>query len=171
MQALFWWALPQVILPFPLLNMICTNVPGSPVPLYAVGRRMLSSYPQVPTGYDLGIGCAVQSYNGRLCFGLIADAHAGADVNRLRDYLYKAFDEIRGAVGARKPRRKAAASRPKSRPAQPAEPVRVQSGESTRAVTASSDEDQGTPEAGPPVVEPPEAVPGTPVMILGKAAA
>ena len=35
MQALFWSAIPDVSLP--LLNMICTNVPGSPVPLYALG--------------------------------------------------------------------------------------------------------------------------------------
>jgi hypothetical protein len=152
--------------------MICTNVQGSPVPLYAVGRRMLSSYPQVPTGYDLGIGCAVQSYNGRLCFGLIADAHAGADVNRLRDYLYKAFEELRRAVGAKKPRRKAAPSRPQSRSREPVEPVRVESSEPSPAATASPYGVQQNPEAMSPVVEaPPEAVPGAPVMILGKAAA
>ena len=55
-QELFWRGLPMVPLPLPLLNMICTNVPGSPTPLYTVGRRLLASYPHVPTGYELGAG-------------------------------------------------------------------------------------------------------------------
>ncbi len=95
LQALLWRGLPEIILPVSLFNMICTNVPGSPVPLYAVGRKMIASYPQVPTGWDLGVGVAVQSYNGKLCFGLIADAHAAPDVGRLRDFLYESFDDLR----------------------------------------------------------------------------
>jgi diacylglycerol O-acyltransferase / wax synthase len=101
LQALLWRGLPELILPVSLFNLICTNVPGSPVPLYAVGRRMIAAYPQVPTGWDLGVGCAVQSYNGKLCFGLIADAIAGSDVNRLRDLLYVAFQELCRAAGLR----------------------------------------------------------------------
>ncbi len=41
-------------MPVSLMNMIFTNVVGSATALYAVGRRMLAAYPQVPTGYDLG---------------------------------------------------------------------------------------------------------------------
>ena len=102
LQALLWKGIPEFILPVPLLNMICTNVPGSPVPLYAVGRRMLASYPQVPTGWDLGVNVAVESYDGKLFFGLIADAHVASDVNRLRDFLYLSFKEIRRAAGAKR---------------------------------------------------------------------
>jgi len=117
LQALLWKGLPEIILPVSLFNMICTNVPGSPVPLYCVGRKMIASYPQVPTGWDLGVGCAVQSYDGKLCFGLIADAHAAPDVGRLRDFLYDAFDELRRAARVTpkeaerpaRPRRKTAA--------------------------------------------------------------
>lgn len=99
LQALFWWAIPQIILPVPLLNMICTNVPGPSGPLYAVGKRMIASYPQVPTGYDLGVNCAVESYDGKLFFGLIADAQVAPDVHRLRDFLYISFRELcRAAV-------------------------------------------------------------------------
>ena len=39
LQALFWSAIPLVTLPMPLLNLICTNVPGSPTPLYAAGSE------------------------------------------------------------------------------------------------------------------------------------
>ena len=104
LQALFWRGIPDVIFPVPLFNLICTNVVGSPTPLYAVGRRMLAAYPQVPTGYDLGVGCAVHSYEGKLFFGLIADAQAAPDVDRLRDFLDLSFDELRRSAATKKVR-------------------------------------------------------------------
>jgi diacylglycerol O-acyltransferase / wax synthase len=105
LQALFWRNIPEVILPVPLLNMICTNVVGSPTPLYAVGRRMLAAYPQVPTGWDLGVGCAAHSYDGKLFFGLIADTHAAPDVDRLRDFLSLSFEELRRSAAKKRARR------------------------------------------------------------------
>lgn len=106
MQAVFWEGIPMIPLPVPLLHLICTNVPSSPTPLYALGRRMIASYPQVPTGYELGVGVAVQSYDGQLFFGLNADADAAGDVARLRDYIDSAFRELcRAADWKRSPRR------------------------------------------------------------------
>jgi len=86
-------------------------VPGSAVPLYSCGRRLLASYPHVPTGYDLGVNCAVQSYAGKFFFGLTADAHACSDVERLRDFLPVAFGELCRAAGVKKPRRVAPRAR------------------------------------------------------------
>lgn len=135
-QALFWWGIPMVPLPAPLLNLICTNVPGSPTPLYSVGKRMLASYPHVPTGYELGVGIAVQSYNGRMCFGLTADAVAAPDVGRLRDFIDASWSELRRAAGVRpapaqkaKPIRRSRAARPKPTPATPPRPQPVPSPE------------------------------------------
>jgi WS/DGAT/MGAT family acyltransferase len=105
MQALVWEGLPLLPLPVPLFNLICTNIPGSPAPLYSVGRRMIASYPQVPTGQELGVGIAVQSYNGKMFFGLTADAQAAPDVTRLRDYLKASFTDLCRAAGIKKPRR------------------------------------------------------------------
>jgi WS/DGAT/MGAT family acyltransferase len=103
LQSAFWWNLPLLPFPAPLFNMICTNIPGSTEPLYAVGKRMIASYPQVPTGYELGVNCAVQSYDGKLFCGLIADAHVVPDVNRLRDLISDAFRELyRSAVRSRR---------------------------------------------------------------------
>jgi len=134
-QAFFWRSIPDIILPVPLLNMICTNVPGPATPLYAAGQRMLAGYPQVPTGWDLGVGCAVHSYNGKLFFGLIADSVAAPDVNRLRDFLAESFDELRSAAqkvprSGKKPKKVAAKPAAEPKPAksappepQPAEPA------------------------------------------------
>ncbi len=111
LQALLWRGIPDVILPVPLLNMICTNIPGSPVPLYAAGKRMIAAYPQVPTGYDLGVGCAVQSYDGKLCFGLIAESHVAADVGQLRDFLFLSFRELYEAAVLKKAQSRVSATR------------------------------------------------------------
>ena len=123
LQALFWWGIPQLRLPLPLFNMICTNIPGSAVPLYAGGRRMIASYPQVPTGYELGVGCAVTSYDGKICCGLTADAEAAPDVRRLRDFLNMSYRELCRATGVKKatrPRKPAQAKTSKPAQAEPA---------------------------------------------------
>ena len=113
-QELFWRGLPMIPLPLPLLNIICTNVPGSPTALYTVGRRLIASYPHVPTGYELGLGVAVQSYDGKLFFGLTADAHVAPDVARLRDYIQASFP---GALqGRRSQASRAHRRRPQNRP-------------------------------------------------------
>lgn len=116
LQAAFWWGLPMLPLPAALLNMICTNVPGSAEPLYAVGRRLISSYPYVPTGYELGVNCAVQSYAGKLCFGFTADAEVVSDVGRMRDFLEVSFAELCRAAGVKKARPQPVAV-PTARPA------------------------------------------------------
>jgi diacylglycerol O-acyltransferase len=113
LQEMFWRGLPLVPLPLPLLNLICTNIAGSPSALYTVGRRMIASYPQVPTGYELGFGIAVQSYDGKLFFGLTADAHVAPDVGRLRDYIRICFKELCKAAGVRRaPAKRAAPVKP-----------------------------------------------------------
>jgi diacylglycerol O-acyltransferase len=99
LQALLWRGIGSVILPLPALNIICTNIPGNPEALYCVGRKLLTWYPQVPTGYELGINCAVTRYGTKLCCGLIADAQVAPDVQLLRDLLKASFDEMCIAAG------------------------------------------------------------------------
>ena len=105
-QAMLWRGISNLILPLPLFNLICTNIPGGPEPLYCVGQRLLAWYPQVPTGYELGINCAVTTSCGRLCFGLIADTQAAPDVTRLRDLLKVCFEKLCLAAGVRRPARR-----------------------------------------------------------------
>ena len=134
LQALFWRSIPEVILPVPLLNIICTNVVGSPTPLYAVGKRMLAAYPQVPTGWDLGVGCAVHSYNGKLFFGFIADTHAAPDADRLRDFLALSFQELRQSAALKGVRgAKRAARLAETKQEQSAEPARTTAPDSANA--------------------------------------
>ena len=91
------------LLTVPLFNMVCTNVPGPQYPLYLLGREMLTFHPYVPIGGDMGVNCAIQSYNGKLYFGLTADSSGAPDVRRLNDFLEEAFGELRLAAGIPEP--------------------------------------------------------------------
>ncbi len=80
-------------------NMVCTNVPGPRFPLYSIGHQMLSMYPIVPIAWEMGIGCAIASYNGTLYLGLTADLGAAPDAHLLSDYLVESYVELRTAAG------------------------------------------------------------------------
>jgi diacylglycerol O-acyltransferase len=136
MQELFWRGIPLVPLPLPLLNLICTNVAGSPSALYTVGRRLLASYPHVPTGYELGLGVAVQSYDGKLFFGVTADAHVAPDVGRLRDYIRICFDELYRAAVPPAPRPRRASRTKPAAPVEAAKPVEAAAPETPESVSA-----------------------------------
>ncbi|HVS64485.1 MAG TPA: wax ester/triacylglycerol synthase family O-acyltransferase [Thermoanaerobaculia bacterium] len=85
--------------PFPPFNLVCTNVPGPQIPLYAIGQRLESYYPHVPVGWDLGVCCAIFSYNQALHVGLNSDTRACPDVERLRDLFDESFAELKAAAG------------------------------------------------------------------------
>lgn len=84
-------------------NMVCTNVPGPRFPLYSIGHQMLSMYPIVPIAWEMGIGCAIASYNGTLYLGLTSDLGAAPDAHLLSDYLVESYVELRDAAGVSVP--------------------------------------------------------------------
>jgi diacylglycerol O-acyltransferase / wax synthase len=92
--------LPLLSTPAPIMHMVSTNVPGPQVPLYANGRRLLTLYPHVPAGWDMGIDLAIQSYDGKLFFGFTIDAQAAPDGERMQEFLDAAFVELRQAAQA-----------------------------------------------------------------------
>lgn len=103
------------VLPIPVWHMVCTNVPGPPMPLYLLGRKMLTAYPYVPIGNDMGFCVAVQSYDGKLFFGLTADCKVLPDVHRLRDLFDEVYADLRKATGVRTRRKpRVAVTKPKA---------------------------------------------------------
>lgn len=92
-------ALPFVPLPAPVFNMVSTNVPGPQIPLYATGQEMLNYFPHVPVGNDMGMNCAIQSYNQKITFGITSDYAAAPDAHHMRDFLFESFNELRLAAG------------------------------------------------------------------------
>ena len=92
-------ALPFVPLPAPVFNMVSTNVPGPQIPLYATGQQMLNYFPHVPVGNDLGMGCAIQSYNQKIAFGITSDYAAAPEAHHMKEFLKESFHELRKAAG------------------------------------------------------------------------
>jgi WS/DGAT/MGAT family acyltransferase len=56
----------------PLANIAISNVPGPPVPLYLAGARVRNYFPVSIVTHGLAFNITVQSYAGRLEFGLTA---------------------------------------------------------------------------------------------------
>ncbi|MGA3125659.1 MAG: wax ester/triacylglycerol synthase domain-containing protein [Candidatus Korobacteraceae bacterium] len=92
-------------LPISLSNSICTNVRGPDTPLYLLGHKLLSTYPYVPIGGEMGMNCAVMSYNGTLFAGFTGDAQAIPDLSRAAGFFKESFAELRDAVGAHVPQK------------------------------------------------------------------
>jgi diacylglycerol O-acyltransferase / wax synthase len=69
----------------PTANVIISNVPGPPVPLYVAGTQMLHLWPvSIPT-HGMSLNITVQGYQDQLEFGLIAGANIFPDVQGLAD--------------------------------------------------------------------------------------
>jgi diacylglycerol O-acyltransferase len=81
-------------LPLSLCNLICTNVPGPQIPLYLLGHKMLSWYPYVPIGGEMGVNCAILTYNGTAYFGFTCDVHAVPDPEHLEKFVTTSFAEL-----------------------------------------------------------------------------
>ncbi len=82
-------------------NLIVTNVPGPQVPLYLLGARLLSGFPQVPLFENQGLGIALFSYCGSLGFGFNADRQVMPDLDAFATAVGLGFDELARAAGVR----------------------------------------------------------------------
>jgi WS/DGAT/MGAT family acyltransferase len=76
-------------------NAVVSNVPGPPVELDLLGRRVTAIFPAVPflQGHALSIGAL--SYRGRLHCGVYADAAVVPDADEVARDLEAAFDALR----------------------------------------------------------------------------
>ena len=87
-----------LVIPNGVANVVCTNVPGPMIPLYSVGHKLLTHYAMMPIAWDMGIGCAVMSYNHHLYLTLVADTASAPDVSLLCDLMRDAFEDLCSAA-------------------------------------------------------------------------
>jgi len=83
-----------------IYNLIVTNVPGPPMPLYLLGARMRAAYPHLPLFENQGLGIALLSYCDRLYVGLTADWAERALVAELTADLADAVAQLTASEGA-----------------------------------------------------------------------
>jgi diacylglycerol O-acyltransferase / wax synthase len=100
-------------------NLVISNVPGPPMPIYFMGARVKGFHPFGPVFHGAGLNITVLSNDGHLDVGLIACRELAPQLWELADDLPIALDELLSA--ARGPAGRGAGSRPK-RP-QPATPA------------------------------------------------
>jgi WS/DGAT/MGAT family acyltransferase len=77
-----------------LYDVLVSNVPGPPRPLYARGAPLLDLFPAVPLGAGQAVAVGVASYAGGLHYGITADGDAVPDVDDLAAALEEALAEL-----------------------------------------------------------------------------
>lgn len=96
----------------PLLsNLVISNVPGPPAPLYIAGARILSFNPCSIPFHGSAVNITVESYNDSLDFGLIACRRTVPDLAQLADHLPGAMVELEQAIARRDVPRASTAAR------------------------------------------------------------
>ena len=65
------------------MNLVITNIPGPPMPLYLRGAKMLRAYPYVEVIDHEGLTIAVLSYENQLFFGLTSDRDVMPDLDSI----------------------------------------------------------------------------------------
>lgn len=85
----------------PIMNLIISNVPGPPFPLYTAGARVEALYPMGPLLYGTGINITVFSYTGNIDFGFMVCRELVADHWSLAEGIPIALDELLTAARSR----------------------------------------------------------------------
>ena len=80
------------------VDIVVTNMPGPPVPLYLRGCRVKEMIPIVPLGANLTLGVAIVSYNGELVLAFHADGGGGGELDVVVSAAKAAFERLASAA-------------------------------------------------------------------------
>jgi WS/DGAT/MGAT family acyltransferase len=81
-------------------NVVVTNVPGPPMPLYFLGSQIHAIYPMMPLFPNQALSVAVLSYNGRVFWGFNSDWDALPDVHNVVEGIGAQFRDLHAAAQA-----------------------------------------------------------------------
>lgn len=84
----------------PVQNLVISNVPGPPIPLYCAGARVVAVYPFGPLIEGAGINITVLSNMGNMDFGVIGCTETAPDLWSLADGFGQAVKDLRAAADA-----------------------------------------------------------------------
>lgn len=82
----------------PVQNLVISNVPGPPIPLYCAGARVVAVYPFGPLIEGAGINITVLSNMGNMDFGVIGCTETAPDLWDLADGFARAVKDLRAAA-------------------------------------------------------------------------
>jgi hypothetical protein len=75
-------------------NLVVSNIPGPPQPLYMLGCELTHAYPIVPLAESHALSIGMTTIQDEACLGLYADRQTLPDVDRLAGHLDSAIDEL-----------------------------------------------------------------------------
>ena len=84
-------------------NLVVSNVPGPPMPIYFVGARIVGFYPFGPVFHGAGLNITVVSNDGHLDVGIIACRELAPEVWDLADAMKTALEQLVTAARERQP--------------------------------------------------------------------
>lgn len=84
-------------------NLVISNVPGPPMPIYFAGARVVGFYPLGPVFHGAGLNITVVSNDGHLDVGIIACRELAPDVWDLADGMTLALEQLLTAARAKRP--------------------------------------------------------------------
>jgi WS/DGAT/MGAT family acyltransferase len=82
------------------VNLVVTNAPGPPVPLYLAGARLLELFPMMPVMGNLTLVIAALSYAGQLNLTAVADHDHCPDLEVFTHGVHTALDDLARTVPA-----------------------------------------------------------------------
>jgi len=82
-----------------LYNVLVTNVPGPQFPIYLLGRRLQELVPVAFLAPEHRLAIGIISYDGHVNYGLISDADALPDLDRLAQHLRDCVAELVSTAG------------------------------------------------------------------------
>ncbi len=82
----------------PALNLVISNVPGPPVPLYCAGARLEAQYPVSVITDGVGLNITVMSYRDKVDFGIVVDRDMVDEAWSFADSMSEALDDLKAAV-------------------------------------------------------------------------
>jgi WS/DGAT/MGAT family acyltransferase len=80
------------------MNLVITNIPGPPIPLYLLGAPIRRTYPYVEVIDNQGLTIAVVSYEDRLFFGITSDRDVISDLGDVAASIEREFEALADAV-------------------------------------------------------------------------
>jgi WS/DGAT/MGAT family acyltransferase len=83
----------------PPINLVVSNVPGPPWPLYFAGAQLVAIHPLGPIFDDIGLNLTVISYLDHIDFGFIGCRELLPDLDDLANYVSDALGELKKAAG------------------------------------------------------------------------
>lgn len=82
----------------PVYNVVITNVPGPPIPLYLAGHKLQSMMGMAPITDGMGLIITIFSYDGQLTVSPTSDEQTMPDLDLFTRYIWESANELEEAI-------------------------------------------------------------------------